>query len=169
MSRLRQLKRRALLAGAFLLLALLGYAGWVRLSEPRYQGKRLSVWFQEYCNLRLTSGSYSINRSGRHIFVNNVEVPDPASEALIAMGEPAVAYLGRQVSARNLLNVPLYCRAYTNLSLSIRSMLPNPYAAETKRIDAALALVSFGSKAQKEVPGIVDLAIKQLVITHIFS
>lgn len=161
MSRLPQLKQRAPLAGALFLFALLGYASWVRLSEPRYQGKRVSVWFQEYCSLRLTSGGYSVNRGGRHIFVNNVEVPDPASEALVAMGEPAASYLGKQLSARNMLNVALYRRFYTNISVPFRSMLPDSYAAESKRIDAAMALVSFGSKAQKEIPAIVDLVIKQ--------
>jgi hypothetical protein len=163
MDRIPQLSRRRaiLLAVLAFAVALCGYASWVRLSEPRYQGKRVSVWFQEYCNLRLTSGGYSISRGGRRIIVNNAEVPDPAQDALVAMGESAAAYLGRQVTTRNMLNVPLYCRIYTNASISLRNILPDPYAAEAKRVDAAMALVSFGSKAQKEVPAIIDLAIKQ--------
>src|SRR5262249_30747654 len=79
----------------------------------------------------------------------------------IAMGEPAAVYLGKQVSGRNNLNVPFYRRLFIRLPMSLRAILPDPFAVERRRVQAALALVPFGSKAQKEIPAIVDLLIKK--------
>jgi len=95
------------------------------------------------------------------MIINNKEVPDPALDALVAMGQPAVDYLGRQLSTRTLLNLPFYCRAYTNLPVSIRRLFPNPFMDETKQLDAAMALISFGTKAHKEVPAIIDVIISK--------
>src|SRR5262245_21065193 len=122
-------RRRAILfAGLALVLALCGYAGWVRLSEPRYQGKRVSVWFQEYCDLEQKKGAvFFMDQAGRHVIVNNVMILDRPRDALVAMGEPAIEYLARQACARNVLDVPLYCRVFTNLPVSIRSIVPNPF------------------------------------------
>src|SRR6188508_2265489 len=103
MHRVPQLSRRRAIIVAVLALAvaLLGYAAWVRFNEPRYHGRRVSVWFQEFCKLAGTHGSYTLDGRGRHIRLNDTEVPDPALDALVSMGEPAVEYLGKQVAARN--------------------------------------------------------------------
>jgi hypothetical protein len=152
-------RRRVILAAVLLAGTLLGYAAWIRLTEPRYQGKSVSYWFDEFSNLWLTNGTFTVNRRGQHLLINNSEIP--SLEALVAIGEPAVDYLGRQLSARNPLNGSLYRRAYTTLPISIQNILPNPDKAEIKRVAAAMALVSFGSKAQKQIPAIINLAINK--------
>ena len=76
-------KRRRILL-AFLLVALIGGLGWLvlRPREPAYQGKRLSVWLEQYW------GSYST------LFA------DPNSPALLD-AKNAIRQIGFEVKARD--------------------------------------------------------------------
>src|SRR5690242_11073017 len=86
-------RRRAIfVVGLVLVLTLCAYVGWVRLSGPRYQGKRVSVWFRQYCNLRLTNAELKSGRgecAGRRMCANHPLRP-PFRLLVIRLMTPAV-------------------------------------------------------------------------------
>jgi hypothetical protein len=147
------------------LALLVGVAsGFWRSSEPTYQGKSVSVWFEEYARLSSRQGAPVAiiqGPSGRTLMVaGTVEpLPDPAWEALKAIGSNAVPYLIRRLRV-SPLESPLYTRVFTNLPPVIRSRLPSPWKRRWDRQLAAEALGGLGEQAIAAAPALLK-ALKQ--------
>jgi HEAT repeat protein len=157
MDHLPKLKRSALLAGSVVLLALLGYASWVHLTEPRYQGKPVSYWFQAFRNFGRTN-TYLMENGVR---IYRKENSDPAFDALCAMGEPAAAFLAQRLASPHCVIVSRSNRVYTNLPTFVRSLLPDLLARDIEQVEwtsaAIEALASMGTKVPEAIPVLIDL------------
>ena len=154
MHRVPQLSRRsAILTGALVLLSLLGYASWVRLREPRYQGKRVSYWFQEFCDTVGKREMASLNYQQYVGPIFNVgpisqetERESAALKALRSLGQPITVFLTDRVASASLGSTSVYGRIYAKLPLVIRRVLPNPALSDKQRLQAVVALKYIGAK-----------------------
>ena len=85
--------------------------------------------------------------------------PDPALEALQAIGPDAVPYLVSQL--RSIPFEPTYTRAYTNLPAVLRKPLSNPLERHYLRVRALEALSSVGDPSGMATPVLLDLLRKR--------
>lgn len=149
---------RTRLAAGVAIVLLLGFGGhalYSRWSEPRFEGKRLSAWFDEFClaSQRLT---WSFDRHGRTLYVSNASLaPDPAQRALQSFGPPAAAFLTRQVSAGSLGTESSYGKLYRRLPPQLQRQLPNPNAQDQRRLQAVIALAGMGAANQDSVDAVL--------------
>jgi hypothetical protein len=155
-------KRRVTIIAAAIVLVLLFcsplYRWW---TEPMYQGQRVSYWFRRFREAPAgaqpnTLTTWTFSPDGRRVYRNWEPVADPGKEALLKIGEPAIRFLERRIAGGGFGVRSVYGRAYTNLPLVLRNTLPNPYQRDRERTDAIVALASFGTKAHRSVPRIID-------------
>jgi len=134
--------------------------GWLFLpGEPSYQGKPVSTWFEEYARMSYGQGTtihVMQGPTGRILMRDGsyAPLPDPAWEALKALGSNAVPHLTGRVRG-NVLDQP-YERIFTNLPPAIQRKLPNPWMKKWYRRFAVEALGGLGEHARSASPALLE-------------
>lgn len=119
--------------------------------EPTYQSKPVSFWFEQYAHPSSYLGApvtITQGPNGRILRLSGTvePLPDPAWEALKALGSNAVPYLVRRLRV-SPLESRVYVQVLMNLPQAIRSKLPSPWTAMQYRASAAEALGGLGNDA----------------------
>ena len=155
--------RKKIVALAVAVLAVI--AGYFVLSgkltpEPSYQGKSVKVWFEEYAHFTMILGVTNLishESSGRVIRNTHTmaRIPDPAWEALRALGSNAVPHLIRRLPV-GPFDSPGYKRFVTILPQKARPLLPDPWLRKWIRSYAVEALGDLGSDARAAIPALLE-------------
>lgn len=133
---------RPILAVGFALLAIVVLFLWPA-DEPTYQGRSASDWFEEYVRRGPRAGT---------------QPPNPAWEAMVALGSNAVPHLIRCIRT-GVLEQP-YTKLHPNLPKALQKHLPNPQVRRNRRFEAVRALRELGEPARAATPVLLE-ALKQ--------
>lgn len=139
---LRRRQVGLVVAGMVAAILVLILATRTSVPNPEFQGKRISVWFDQLC-----SGVFSGSPRG--------EAFPEAYDAFTRMGPDAVPYLIRQLSRNRtggLENVLLWLRQQT----LTRPFMRNLILPSSKRAYAAVALRRMGASAEAATPALME-------------
>ncbi len=147
---------RSLMLVAFLAAASGSRVWWRHLNEPRFEGRTVSEWFDQYC----ADGQPGPHRdiyhgpSGRTLLKDGRQVKDPSTEALRALGNDAIPHLIGVLERGGSASERAYVEIFPSLPLSLKSRLPSPVMPGMRREQAALALVALSRFGKPAVPAL---------------
>jgi hypothetical protein len=162
----------AVTIGAVLLLRCM------QTAEPTFNGRSVSSWFAEFCTPSSPSGIVMVSRrpQGRTLLLAGLpampspgnpadsgfiqagsELPDPAMDALRALGPNAVPFLIRQLPRGTRLD-QIYDQLHSRCPQILRQVLPQHrvYQRNRRSDHAAIALAGLGQVAKPAIPYLVS-------------
>jgi hypothetical protein len=148
------------------------------MAEPTFDGRPVSAWFAEFCTPSSPSGIVMVSRGpqGRTLLLAGLlampspgnpadsgfiqagsELPDPAMDALRALGPDAVRYLTRQLQRGTRLD-QIYDQLHSRCPHILLQLLPQQrFYQKNRRSDhAAIALAGLGHVAKPAIPYLVS-------------
>jgi hypothetical protein len=132
-------------------------------TEARYEGKTVCAWFEEFRNAPVTFDGETVTSKcgpdGRELYSGDTgrRLPDPAMEALRALGPKSLPFLSAQLRVRETSLTRLYRECSILLPWSVRKILPGLKDRDLVRNDAINVLFGLGKDAEPIVPHLLAM------------
>lgn len=149
--------KRLTMGAAFLVIAGLTVFRFLP-SESQYAGKSVSEWFNEFSVIRPNTmrgpdGVLYLNKGRGYL----EKIPDPAMDAMTALGADAVPFLVAKLRAKEGVLRKAYRMNRHRLPRFSYRILPPVLSPERQRELAATALAGLGEPASNAIPALIEV------------